>query len=211
MEIKWLGNSTFLIKNSTGKRILINPINLNSYVKNYDINPDLITLSKSPYEDGLSNYLKNHCEIIDSCDKYTNDYISIKGYSTYSDNINGLKRGINNIYIFEIDNIKFCHMGTLGHKLDYNLISELKDLDFLFIPIGGHFSLNGIDAASLSTSINPKYIIPMLYKTSLQNSYLDGPFEFISHMKNITKINCSQIQTSELNFNNNNSVIILAP
>lgn len=211
MEIKWLGNSTFLIKNSTGKRILINPINLNSYIKNYDINPDLITLSKPPSEDGLSNYLKNGCEVINFCDKYTNDYISIKGFNTYSDNINGLKRGINNIYIFEIDNIKFCHMGTLGHKLDSNLISELKNLDFLFIPIGGQFSLNGIDAASLSISINPKYIIPMLYKTSLQNSYLDGPFEFISHMKNIIKINCSQIQTSELNFNNNNSVIIFDP
>lgn len=211
MEIKWLGNTTFLIKNSTGKRILIDPINLNSYVKKYDLNPDLITLSNSPYGDGLSNYLKSGCEIIDSSDKYKNDYISIKGYSTYSDNINGLKRGINNIYIFEIDNIKFCHLGTLGHKLNSNLISKLKDLDFLFIPIGGHFSLNGIDAASLSNNISPQYIIPMLYKTSLQNSYLDGPFEFISHMKNIKKFNCSQIQTSELHFNNNNSVIMLTP
>lgn len=211
MEINWLGDTTFLIKNSTGKRILINPINLNSYITNYEFQPDLITLSNSQYIDKTHPGFKNGCKVIDCCTNYKNEYISIKGHKTYSDNIKGLKRGNNTIFVFEIDNFKFCHLGTLGHNLESNIISNLKNLDFLFIPIGGHFSLNGLDAAILSNNINSKYILPMLYKTSLQNSYLDGPYKFISHMKNITKFNNSKIQTSELSFNNNNSVIMLTP
>lgn len=211
MEIKWFGNTTFLIKNSTGKRILINPMDLNLALIKYDFQPDLITLSNSLYSDNTNDYLTKGCKIINSCEQYSNNYISIKGYNTYCDNIKGLKRGHNIIYIFEIDNLKFCHLGTLGHKLDSELISKLKDLDFLLIPIGGHFSLDGTDAATLSININSKYILPMLYKTSLQHSYLDGPYKFISHMKNITKVNTSTIQTSELSFNNSNSVLILTP
>lgn len=211
MEIKWLGETTFLIKSSTGKRILINPIKLNSYITNYEFQPDLITLSNSQYIYKTNSNLKTDCKIIDCCNNYKNEYISIEGYNTYSDDIKGLKRGENTIFVFEIDNLKFCHLGTLGHNLENSLISKLKNLDFLFVPIGGHFSLNGLDAAILSNNIKPKYIIPMLYKTSLQNSYLDGPYKFISHMKNIAKFNNSKIQTSELSFNNNNSVLMLTP
>lgn len=211
MEISWLGHTTFLIKNSTGKRILINPSNINSFITTYEFQPDLITFSNYQYRDNSMNLLKNNCKIINSCDIYKNDYIFLKGYDTYSDNINGLKRGSNTIYIFEIDNIKLCHLGTLGHNLNSNIISKLKNIDFLFIPIGGHLSLNGVDAANLSNSINPKYIIPMLYKTSLQHSYLDGPYEFISKAKKIIKINDSKIETSEFSFSDNNSVIMLTP
>lgn len=211
MDIKWFGNSTFLIKSSNGKRILIDPIHLNACTTNYDFQPDLIMLSNCIDGDKINNYFKNDCTIIKSCKKYINDFISIEGIPTYSDSINGLKRGDNIIYMFEIDNLKFCHLGTLGHKLNSDIIHKLKNIDFLFIPIGGHFSLDGNVAATLSLSLNAKYIIPMLYKTPLETSYLDGPYKFISHMKNITKVNSSTIQTSKLSFDTNNSVIILTP
>lgn len=210
MEIKWFGNTTFLIKNSTGKRILINPINLNSYITKYDFKFDLITLSNSQYGFECDKAVKSGSKVLNTCTEYTTDYVSIKGYDSYSDNIKGLKRGNNIIYTFEIDNIKFCHLGTLGHKLDSEILSQLKDLDFLFVPIGGHFSLDGSDAADLCNTINPKYIIPMFYKTSLDHCCLDGPYKFISHRKNIKKLK-DTIKTSELSFSNNNSVIMLTP
>lgn len=208
MEIQWLGDTTFLIKNSTGKRILINPFDLNCSIKEYDFQPDIITISNNKCINTLSTYINKDCNLINSCVEFTNEYISIHGYNSYSDNINGLKRGNNIIYTFEIDKLKLCHLGTLGHKLDPKFLSILKDLDFLLIPIGGHFSLDGSDAASLATNINAKYIIPMLYKPSLQQSYLDGPYKFISHMKNIININDSTIDTTDLSFDTNNSVII---
>lgn len=211
MEIKWFGNTTFLIKTSTGKRILINPLDLNSHITKYDFKPDLITLSNFQHSEGYDDYLKSGCTIINSCETYSNDYLVIRGYNTYSDNVNGLKRGNNTIYFFEIDNLKFCHLGTLGHKLNPTFLSQFKDLDFLFIPIGGHFCLDGSSAASLALNINAKYIIPMFYKNSLEHSYLDGPYKFISHMKNITKFNDSIVQTSDLSFSNNNCVLMVTP
>ena len=211
MEIQWFGNTTFLIKTSLGKRILVNPIDLKSFISKYDFKPDIITLSSTLYGININEHIETGCKLINSCEKYSNDYISITGYSTYCDNINGLKRGGNIIYIFEVDNFKFCHLGTLGHNLDPTLISKLKDLDFLLIPIGGHFSLDGNEAVALSTALNAKYIVPMLYKLSMQYSYLDGPYNFLCHMKNISKLNTSTIQTSNLSFKDSNSVLILTP
>ncbi|MGL5085986.1 MAG: MBL fold metallo-hydrolase [Clostridium sp.] len=209
MEIQWLGDTTFLIKTSTGKRILINPFDLNSSVQNIDFKPDIITLSNNICINKFNEYVNKGCELIYTCDLFCNDYISINGYITYCDNVGGLKRGENIIYIFEIENIKFCHLGTLGHKLDATILSKLTDIDFILIPIGGHFSLDGCDAASLLNTINSKYIIPMLYKSSLQHSYLDGPYKFISHMKNIITTNSNIIETSDFPLIKNNNTVII--
>ena len=45
MEIKWIGNTSFLIKNSTGKRILLDPIQIYPYIEKYDLNPNIIHLA----------------------------------------------------------------------------------------------------------------------------------------------------------------------
>lgn len=209
MEIEWFGSTTFILKNSIGKRILIDPLEAITNKKNYDFDVDIITLSHTPNNKSLKQYITNECTIINDTSSFANEYLTIDGYTSYKDNMNGFKRGENNIYSFNIDGFKLCHLGTVGHILDNKLISKLKNLDFLFIPIGGHFALNGIDAAKLALEITPKYIIPMFYRNMDEYSYLDGPHKFLSHMKNIKKYNTRSIQTSSLYFKNNNTVLLL--
>ena len=45
MEITLINNSTFLIKTSLGKKILLDPIQIQTHIEKYDINPDIITFS----------------------------------------------------------------------------------------------------------------------------------------------------------------------
>ncbi|MDZ4957323.1 hypothetical protein GNF51_16410, partial [Clostridium perfringens] len=110
----------------------------------------------------------------------------------------------------DIDNFKICHLGSLGHKLDDNLLSKISKVDFLFIPIGGHFCLDGFDAAKLALSLNPKYIIPMCFKTSSEYFYLDGPHKFLSSIKNILSYKSNTIYSDDLSFKDKCSVILLS-
>ena len=48
------------------------------------------------------------------------------------------------IYILKIDNINICHLGDLGHIPPTLVLDKLRNIDILFIPIGGHFTLNGL-------------------------------------------------------------------
>ena len=59
-------------------------------------------------------------------------------------------------------------------------ITTLLDIDVLFIPVGGHFCLDGHSASKLASEIKPKYIVPMSFKTSSEYFYLDGPLKFLT-------------------------------
>lgn len=210
MEIKWIGNTSFLIKNSMGKKILLDPMQIYPYIRKYDLNPDMITFSHTHNNEIINEYIDKNCIIINSSCTFSNKFINLEGYKTFKDNIGGYKRGENIIYLMNIDGFKICHLGSLGHKLDDNLLNKLSNLDFLFIPIGGHFCLDGFSAAKLASSLNPKYIIPMCFKTSSEYFYLDGPHKFLSSIKNILSYNTNTIYSSDLSFNDKCSVILLS-
>ena len=62
-------------------------------------------------------------------------------------------------YIIEVDGVSFVICG------DCDAIAELKQLsaDVLFVPIGGKYTMDGIEASQLTNIIAPKYVVPMHY------------------------------------------------
>lgn len=204
MIITWLGNSSFLIKTSLGKKILMDPFDtLNTF--NTDINVDIITFSKNTYANIKA---KDFTKVISSADNYSDKDISIKGYLTYSDSYSGLKRGENIIYLYEIDGLKLCHLGYLGCLINNELINIFKNCDILFIPIGGHTCLDGNTAQKLCDLLNPKFIFPMCYKNSNSNFYFNGPKDFLLSQKNILLMENNSINTSDLPKDSNKLIIM---
>ena len=197
MQIKWLGNSSFLLKTSLSKKILIDPFTPLEFL-DLDTTIDIITLSKDFHKISNFDLTNNNAKIITNGETYCENNIKIKGYLSYSDNIAGLKRGRNYIYIYEIDNLKICHLGYLGHFLNEEMINTLKNLDILFLPIGGNLCLNGNESFKLSELLNPKYIIPMCYKSSDYDFYFNGPLDYISKSKNIINVSSSEININDL-------------
>lgn len=197
MEIQWFGNSTFLIKNSFGKKLLIDPFNILKTYKN-SICSNIISISKYSWSNLNNNLVNNSTKIIYSNENYSDDNIKIKGYLSYSDKFLGLKRGKNIIFTYEIDNLKLCHLGYLGEPINDELIKILKNVDILFIPIGGSTCLDGLNASKISNVLCPKYIIPMCYKSLNSDFYFDGPKNFLSHCKTIYKHDNSILDLSKL-------------
>lgn len=68
-------------------------------------------------------------------------------------------------FIIELENgFKIWHMGDTGVFGDMKWISEYYKPDLVLIPIGGHFTMDPVDAAyALRELIKPKFAIPMHY------------------------------------------------
>ena len=119
----------------------------------------IIILSKSCETDATKTLANT--KYLSPKEKITIDNIKIK--ATYSYNINKPyhKKDTKNVgYIIDINNTKIYHAG------DTDLIEELndiKDIDILFIPIGGTFTMDEIEAAKATNTIQPKIVIPMHY------------------------------------------------
>lgn len=200
MQIKWLGNSTFLIKTSLSKKILIDPFTPIELLA-LDTTVDIITFSKNFHNINNVNLNKYTSKIIARDEVYNETNIKIKGYLSFSDNLDGLKRGKNYIYTYEIDGLKICHLGYIGQFINDEMINILKDMDILFIPIGGNLCFNGAESYKLTQLLTPKYIIPMCYKCNNYDFYFTGPLDYISKSKNIFNSNSKEINTDDLSSN----------
>jgi L-ascorbate metabolism protein UlaG (beta-lactamase superfamily) len=164
LQIRWHGHSCFEITNEVtlvtdphdGKSIGIPAPNVAS---------DIILVSHDHYDhNSVKSVEKETSKVITDERKRTISDIEIKGIPTFHDEDHGAKRGSNLIYKFTIDDITFCHLGDLGHPLDALTLQEIGDVDILFIPIGGTFTVDANGAWDIITKIKPKIIIPMHYK-----------------------------------------------
>lgn len=211
MQITWYGHSCFLIKTSIGKGILIDPFDNSLGYNNNFPKCDLVTISHSHFDSSYLNSSNHATKVINETGTFHMDFLEIEGLNSFHDKYNGLKRGPNIIYIFRDDKYSLCHLGNLGHIPSSLVLEKLKNVDILLTPIGGHFTLNGLDAAKLCKLVCPKYIIPMYYKTNRTSLYLDDPKNFIISMKHIRKINSNILNTSDLDFNCKSECILLTP
>jgi len=211
MQITWYGHSCFLVKTSIGKRVLLDPFyNSLGYDNNFP-KCDLVTISHSHFDSSYLNSSNHVTKVINETGTFNMDFLKIEGLNSFHDQCNGLKRGSNIIYIFRDDKYSLCHLGNLGHIPPRLILDKLANIDILLIPIGGHFTLNGLDASKLCKLIRPKYIIPMNYKTNRTSLYLDDPKNFIISMKHLKKINSNILNISDLDFNYESECILLTP
>ena len=193
MEITWLGHSCFLLQDSKGRKLLTDPFDTTLGYETYKGSPDIVTISHQHFDHNYTKELNGNCKIIDKIGMVYICDITIKGTPSYHDKDKGAKRGDNIIFTFKMDDYTLCHLGDLGHSLSNDDIDAIGNVDILFVPVGGNYTIDGKEASEVTKKINPKIVIPMHYKTSLVSFPLDGVETFLMHMKNASKIDSNKL------------------
>lgn len=198
MLINWFGECSFLLQDSFQHKIVTDPYDLYSMNKLLEYNPEVLTLSHPHFNLKKSSSKTEIPIIITDPGIYNLNSITVTALPVFHDNSLGLKRGGNIIYTYTFDNMKVCHLGYLGHVLSEDIIKSLGIIDILFIPIGGHFTLDSEKSANLVNLIKPKITIPMYYKTYTSSYYLDSCNNFITSMNSVLKLNEPLLDTSTI-------------
>lgn len=193
LEITWLGHSSFLIKDSTGRLILTDPFDDKLGYETYKDRADFVTISHSHFDHSYTNEIKGNPSIINTVGVHSFPNLNIIGLPSYHDKQLGVIRGKNTIFIIEVDGYRICHLGDLGYILNQEEIDALGDIDILLIPVGGNFTINGAEAKKVCEKINSSVVIPMHYKTQVLTFPLEGAEPFISAMKNGERIQSNKI------------------
>ena len=82
-------------------------------------------------------------------------------------------------YVIEINGVKYAILG------DSDLTEEVKKIkcDVLFVPIGGTYTMNAIEASELTNIIRPSLVIPVHYNGIVGNK--SDEKEFVEGLDNI--------------------------
>jgi L-ascorbate metabolism protein UlaG (beta-lactamase superfamily) len=66
------------------------------------------------------------------------------------------------MFSFEIGGVRFAHLGDLGKTLTPGQIAALSDVDVLFIPVGGAFTINASEAMTVIAQLpSVKVVFPI--------------------------------------------------
>ncbi|MDD5312651.1 MAG: MBL fold metallo-hydrolase [Dehalococcoidia bacterium] len=167
MKIKWLGHSCFLLTSKEGTRILMDPFTPGQFQNYPEFREaaDIVTVSHGHADhNNVAAATGNPVVVKESKGQKIKD-ISIRGVDVWHDEKQGKERGADIIFCLEIDGIRFCHTGDLGHILDAGQLKELGDVDVLCLPIDGVFNIDAGKAQKVCNDIKPRVAIPMHYKT----------------------------------------------
>ncbi|MBC8060406.1 MAG: MBL fold metallo-hydrolase [Clostridiaceae bacterium] len=210
MEITYLGHSSFLIKDSKGRLLLTDPYEESVGYPSYKGRADVITISHHHADHDYVAEVQGNPEILDKIGFFNLCDIPISGIHSYHDTTEGMKRGDNTIYAFEMDGYKLCHLGDLGHLLTKDVIDTLGVIDILFVPVGGNYTIDGGEASQVCKQLKSHVVIPMHYKTQYLNFPIDGLENFLSKMKSGDRVNSNTLSFNE-KLTNINVVKILNP
>ena len=164
LQIRWHGHACFEIKDDV--TLVTDPHDGKSIgIPAPSVAGDVILVSHDHYDhNSVKTVEKDGSKLVTDGRKRNVSDIEIRGVDSFHDEARGAKRGNNIMYKFTMDGVIFCHLGDLGHDLDEESVQKIGEVDILFVPIGGTFTVDDKQAWNVINKIKPKIIVPMHYK-----------------------------------------------
>ncbi len=197
MRITWIGHASFMIE--TGQRkIITDPYEDYTGYPILNLSADIVTVSHDHRDHNAVRHIGGQPRIVKGNGAFDLDDIQIQGFPAFHDKNQGTSRGAITIYRIEAEGLNLVHLSDLGHIPDADLIKKLVPVDILLIPVGGLYTISAGEAYQISQLLNPRFIIPMHYKTSHCKFDLGMLEEFSSLFDKYIKVPYLDIKSSEL-------------
>jgi L-ascorbate metabolism protein UlaG (beta-lactamase superfamily) len=168
-HLNYFGHAFVYLTSRSGVRIGINPFTEGSvgysFPKNLTADIVLISSESDDHSGGQHFFgLPQIFRSLTGLGANRANGIPFKGVETYRDDIQGRNLGKNAVYVVEMDNIRFCHLGTLGHPLNTKQTDAIGRVDVLFLPVGLP-ALTNRDLWKIAENLQAKWVIPVTYRT----------------------------------------------
>ena len=198
MKIKWLGHACFLIEGEKG-RLLTDPYDESIPYGPPDCTADVITVSHDHFDHNAVGRVEGSPTVVRGEGAHSASGIRFQGIASFHDENSGTKRGANTIFTFEMEGVKMAHLGDLGETLSEEQAAALSDVEVVFIPVGGHYTIGADEAAALVNRLpSLRVVIPMHYKTDrLGDNFPIAPVEdFARLVQNVKRVGSSEVALS---------------
>lgn len=215
MDITWYGQSCFLVKGK-GVTVAIDPF-ADIGLKEPKLEADVLLVSHDHFDhanlaavsgkDGGTPY------VADTPGEYESGGVMIEGIPTHHDDKQGADRGRNTVFSFRLDDMHLVHLGDLGHVLSEDTVERIGDVDVLFVPVGGHFTIDAKAAAEVVKQLQPRVTVPMHYQVpKLKLKELAGVDKFLKETGGkVQKLDKKTFKLKPSDLPENESLVVVFP
>ncbi len=126
--VRWHGHSCFEVRGSVS--ILLDPHDGESLgLPVPDAEPDIVLISHShdDHANGRPLFEDPEMLVLDEPGETEAEGVEILGIGTYHDDVEGVRLGGNVVFVFELEGVRFAHLGDLGHPLDKDQLGRMGE------------------------------------------------------------------------------------
>ena len=161
MDIIPLGHSSFKLK---GKTVTLVTDPYSSTVTGIKFPKhtacDIVTVSHEHEDHNDVSQLEGDPFVVQGAGEYDIKGVDIIGFTTEHGGDQPVK---NTVYRIEMEDLNIVHLGDVGRVLTAAEIDVLDGVDILFVPVGGTYTIDSVQAKKIIAEIEPKIVIPMHY------------------------------------------------
>jgi L-ascorbate metabolism protein UlaG (beta-lactamase superfamily) len=162
LDVTWLGHGCFRLR-GRGAAVVTDPYPPAIGLRLGRMDAEVVTVSHDHENHSFTQVVRDGAYEIHGPGEYEIAGVSVIGVPTYHDTEKGAKHGRNTVYLIEIDEVRICHLGDLGHKLEDTSAEAVATPDVLLVPVGGLSAMNAAQAAEVVRQLEPRYVVPMHY------------------------------------------------
>ena len=184
MDINWYGQACFRLR-GRGVAVVTDPYNPELGNPLPRLSASIVTVSHHDESEVLVKGLRGGPYVISGPGEYEVGGTFVFGVATSGGEGSPLARDAgkrNTAYVIEIEDVTVCHLGYLDHPLNQEQVEQLNDIDVLLLPVGGRSVLTGGKAAEVVGLLEPKMVVPMLYKVPGMKVNLETTRRFLNEM-----------------------------
>jgi L-ascorbate metabolism protein UlaG (beta-lactamase superfamily) len=216
MKITWIGHACFAITADDGTVVVTDPYEPGGFggALGYGpitVRPDIVTVSHEHEDHGYVQGLQGKPVVIREGAASEAKGMGFDLHKTFHDTARGAERGSNTIICFTIDGVRLCHLGDLGHELDNATAGELGDVDILFVPVGGFFTIDADAATRVVDTLKPRIVVPMHYKTDKCSFPISTVEPFLKGKSNIERTGSTEFEIDKGTLPPTSTIVVLDP
>lgn len=163
MKVRYLGHACFEFTSNDGVKLITDPYTKIGYELPEGLTADILTVSHGHFDHSFTSAVHARSIVSEMGVRFV-DGIELQGIPSFHDPKLGALRGENIIYKIKMDGFTLCHMGDIGEECSGDLVEKIGNVDILFIPVGGTYTIDDHGAKRYIDALKPRVVVPMHYK-----------------------------------------------
>ena len=180
MDITWLGHSCFRLHDAD--MVVVTDPYPTSVGLRIDNRPaSVVTVSNSHPNHNHAESIEGDPKVFSNPGEYEYNGVTARGVMTpLADGQPQEERNV--AFSIEIGAINVCHLGDISMPMTTRMIDELKPVDVVLVPTGGHCTLDMDQIYQTLQDLDAKIVIPMHYQTEGIHVDVDPIDNFVRRM-----------------------------
>jgi L-ascorbate metabolism protein UlaG (beta-lactamase superfamily) len=208
VEITLLGHSCFRLR---GRDVTLITDPFVPAEGSLRIGADIVTVSHDQEGHNGVGAVDGTPRVVTGPGEYEIKGVLITGVGTFHDAEHGRARGRNTVYLIEMDDLRVCHLGDLGHELSTEQIEEIGTVDVLLVPAGGPHVINSAQVAEVIGQLEPCIVVPMDW-TEAGDGRPTGALDKFCHEMGIKEVEPQpRLNVSKTSLPSETQVVVLEP